>query len=105
MTYRNLAKRCDVTLIVDRHNYPAHKCILRKWSPFFEKIFSVEMKKQCNDEIVIESVSREVFDIILKLIYLGKVTLYNEIIYSVAKTADYLGLNYRIQRIGRNRIE
>ena len=63
------------------------------------------MKKQCNDEIVIESVSREVFDIILKLIYLGKVTLYNEIIYSVAKTADYLGLNYRIQRIGRNRIE
>ena len=105
MTHRNLAKPCDVTLIVDGHYYPAHKSILRKDSPFFEKMFSVELKKQCNDEIVIEGICREVFDIILRLIYLRKVTVNNEILYSVTEAADYLGIVYRMRRIWPNCIE
>ena len=90
------AKYCDITLIVDEHKYPAHKCILSEWSPFFEKTFCVEMKRYCSHEIIIEGVSKEVFAIILDFIYIGEVFISDELLYPCLEVADYLGLEYEL---------
>ena len=94
---KSSAKYCDINLIVDEHEYPAHKCILRDMCPFFEKIVCAETKAFCGDEIVIEGVSEEVLDIILDFIYTGEVTMGNEFAYLFSKAADYLGLEYNLR--------
>ena len=38
------AKYCDITLIADEDKYLPHKCIFGLLSPFFDKMFSIEMK-------------------------------------------------------------
>ena len=91
------AKYCDVTLIVDEHKYPAHKCILSVMSPFFAKILCDEMKKHCTDKIVVEGVCQEVFEIILDSIYTGSVTVNNETSYPFAEFVDYLGITYYVR--------
>ena len=92
-----LAKYCDITVIVDEHKYPAHKRILSEWSPFFEKIFCVEMKSCCSYEIIIEGISKEVFEIILDFIYIGEVFINDELLHPCIEAADYLGLEYEVQ--------
>ena len=96
------AKYCDINLIVDEHEYPAHKCILRDMCPFFEKIVCAETKAFCGDEIVIEGVSEEVFEIILDFIYMGEVIIDNEFVYLFSKAADYLGLEYNLRPVWWN---
>ena len=90
------AKDCDITLIVDKHKYPALKYILSEWSPFFEKIFCIEMKRHCSHEIIIEGVSKEVFEIILDFIYIGEVFINDELLFPCLEVADYLGLEYEL---------
>ena len=88
------AKYCDITLIVDEHKYPAHKCIFGLLSPFFDKMFSIEMKERYDNEAVIRGVSKEVFEAILNLIYTGSVTLNMENVFGIIEAAHYMDLPY-----------
>ena len=69
------AKYCDVSFIVDGQIYPAHKCILKTVSPSFDVTFSLASKNYSYQETVVEGISKNVFEIILDLIYSGKVEL------------------------------
>ena len=40
------AKYCDVTLIVDEHKYLARNCIFGLLSPFFDEVFSIELRER-----------------------------------------------------------
>ena len=91
------AKFCDVTLIVNEHKYLAHKCILRSKSRFFEKIFCVETKKHCTDEIVVKRVSKEAFETVLDFIYTGDVIMSYEITIQFIAAAYYLGISYYLR--------
>ena len=90
--HKSPADLFDFTLIVDGRKYPAHKCLLSSTSRFFEKILCVEMKKLSSEEIIIEGISKEVFDIMLDFIYKGKAYVNNELLHSFKKVADYLGI-------------
>ena len=89
-------KNCDIILIVDGHKYPAHKCVLSQRSPFFEKIFCSKIKKHCSDEIMIEGISKEVFEVILDMTYLDKVYVNDELLHPSKEVADYLGIEYEL---------
>ena len=87
-------KYCDITLIVDEHKYPAHKCILGLLSPFFDKMFSIEMKERRDNKAVIKGVCKEVFEAILDLIYTGSITLNMENVFGIIEAAHYMDLPY-----------
>ena len=91
---KSSAKYCDITLIVDEHEYPAHKCIFGLLSPFFDKMFSIEMKERYDNEAVIKGVSKEVFEAILDLIYAGSVTLNMENVFGIIEAAHYMDFPY-----------
>ena len=87
-------KYCDVTLIVDEYEYPAHKCIFGLLSPFFNKMFSIEMKERRDNKAVIKGVTKEVFEAILDLIYTGSITLNMENVFGIIEAAHYMDLPY-----------
>ena len=87
-------KYCDITLIVDEHKYSVHKCILSVMSPFFDKMFNIEMKEHRNNEAVIKGVSKEVFEAILDLIYTGNITLNMENVFGIIKAAHFMDFQY-----------
>ena len=88
------AKYCDIILIVDEHKYPAHKCIFGLLSLFFDKMFSIKMKERYENEAVIKGVTKEVFEAILDLIYMGSVTLNMENVFGIIEAAHYMDLPY-----------
>ena len=65
--------------------------------PVLAKIFCDEMKKHCTDKIVVEGVCKEVFEIILDLIYTDSVTVNNETSYPFAEFVDYLDITYNVR--------
>ena len=69
------AKYCDVSFIVDGQKYPAHRCILKTVSPTFDVKFSLTSKNYAYHETVVKGISKNVFGIMLDLIYSGKVDL------------------------------
>ena len=88
------AKYCDITLVVDNHKYPAHKCVLGLLSPFFDKMFSTEMKEKRTGEAVINGVSKVVFESILDFIYTNCIELNMENVFEVIEAAHYMDLPY-----------
>ena len=88
------AKYCDITLVIDEHKYPAHKCVLGLLSPFYDKMFSIEMKEKRDNEAVIKGVTREVFEVILDFVYTGNIILTMENVFGIIEAAHYLDLPY-----------
>ena len=88
------AKYCDITLIVNENKYPAHKCIFGLLSPFFDKMFSIEMKERYDNKAVIKGISKEVFEAILDLIYTGSIKLNMKNVFGIIEAAHYMDLPY-----------
>jgi len=88
------AKYCDITLIVDDHKHPAHKCIFGLLSPFYDKMFSIEMKERYDNEAVMKGISKEVFEAILDFIYTGSITLNMENVFGIIEAVHYMDLPY-----------
>ena len=88
------AKYCDITLVVDDHKYPAHKCVLGLLSPFYDKMFSIEMKEKHDNKAVIRGVRQEVFEAILDFIYTSKISLTMENVFEIMAAAHYMDLPY-----------
>ena len=59
-------------------------------------MFCFEMKRYCSHEIVVEGISKDVFEIMLDLIYIGEVFINDELLYPCLEAADYLGLEYQL---------
>src|SRR5258708_2159110 len=59
----------DVTIIVGKRRFSAHKCILAARSDVFKKMFFSDMKERTQNEITIEESSEEAFDVLLHYCY------------------------------------
>ena len=88
------AKYCDITLVVDDHRYPAHKCVLGLLSPFYDKMFNIEMKEKHDNKAVIRGVRQKVFEAILDFIYTSKISLTMENVFGIMAAAHYMDLPY-----------
>uniref|UniRef100_A0AC35TJB4 BTB domain-containing protein n=1 Tax=Rhabditophanes sp. KR3021 TaxID=114890 RepID=A0AC35TJB4_9BILA len=65
----------DVTLVIGGTRIPAHKLILSTRSRYFRALFGNGMKESIQNEVTIVDASIDVFKIVLKYIYSGKIQL------------------------------
>jgi len=73
--FREEGTLCDVTILVDGKTYPAHKNVLASCSDYFKAMFTGGMRESRQSEIVLESISSDVFEQILKYIYEGSFSI------------------------------
>lgn len=63
----------DVKILVEDETVNAHKCILAKSSPVFLAMFNSEMKEKQESTLVIEDIKYDIFMLMLRYMYAGKV--------------------------------
>ena len=89
---------CDVTLIVEGVEFPAHKIVLAASSPYFQAMFTSCFKEKDESKQEIHGISSETFRIILNYIYTGKrldINEHNEHhLETLFEAACFLQLNY-----------
>ena len=89
---------CDVTLIVEGVEFPAHKIVLAASSPYFQAMFTSCFKEKDESKQEIHGISSETFRIILNYIYTGKrldINEHNEHnLESLLEAACFLQMNY-----------
>ena len=95
---RDSGTLCDVTLIVEGVEFPAHKVILAASSPYFQAMFASSFKEKNESKQEIYGIDHETFRIILNYIYTGQKLDINEHnehkLESLLEAACFLQLNY-----------
>ena len=54
--------------------FPAHKAVVAARSPVFNKIFTTEMLESKTDQVKIDDIQPDIFEIFLKFLYSGMLT-------------------------------
>ena len=76
---------CDITLVVDGgKKFRAHRRVLSKASPFFEKLFNSDMRESQEGVVRLEMLTERGLSDILEFIYTGSVQI------STEENAQYL---------------
>ena len=96
---QNLSKQtldgsfCDVTLIVDGDEFPAHKCVLASCSDYFHKMFTVEMKEKYDKKIEIKGIKADAFRLMLDWIYTEKILMTNECFFDLYRGSSMMQIS------------
>ena len=70
---------CDITLVAKEGNeFKAHRNVLSAVSPFFVKLFQIEMKETKEGSIRFEEISTSILEGVLEFIYTGHVEIHDE---------------------------
>ncbi|XP_038044815.1 kelch-like protein diablo [Patiria miniata] len=81
---------CDVTLMVQDHPIPAHRLVLAACSPYFNAMFTSELK-ECNEKTVtLRDMDHVAIQEIVNFAYSAKVNVTEENVQSVLKAACVL---------------
>ncbi|KAI1701849.1 BTB/POZ domain-containing protein [Ditylenchus destructor] len=65
----------DVTLVVEGKRFPVHKLVLAARSSYFRGMFYGGLRESQDNEVVLHEVSADNFEIILRYVYTGSVSL------------------------------
>lgn len=65
---------CDVTILIGRKRFPAHRNVLAASSPFFKAMFLSGMEEQKRNEIELHEMSAGIFNTIISFMYTGRKT-------------------------------
>ncbi|XP_054155401.1 BTB/POZ domain-containing protein 9-like [Oppia nitens] len=93
-------KFSDVTIKVDTESIAGHKSVLGSQSDFFERLFESEMLESSQREIELKETDPEVFKMLLKLAYCGRLDL-----HELADQSDIIRVFGLIQRYQFARFE
>jgi len=87
-------KYADITFTIENHEFQVHKCLITQRCPYFAKMFESGMNESHSNPIPIEDkeVKANIFEVILRYIYLCKVELNDEIAEDLLKHAHKFGL-------------
>nr|XP_026694552.1 kelch-like protein 12 isoform X2 [Ciona intestinalis] len=89
---------CDVTLVAEGHNFPAHRAILAASSKYFDTMFNSQMKEEFEKVIEIKEVTKLAMEKVITFIYTNKFFFsdesINEVLYaaSLMQVQDLLAL-------------
>ena len=74
-TLRQHNQLCDVKLIVEGKEFPAHRAVLAGASLYFQNLFMIDMKEKREGMVEIEELKCTVMEDLLEFIYTGDVVL------------------------------
>ncbi|XP_006811584.1 kelch-like protein 11 [Saccoglossus kowalevskii] len=81
---------CDMTLVVDKHEFNAHKCMLVACSPYFESLLRCNWREAQTGKVELECTSVEGMEAILNYMYTGVITLSMDTVEDIIRGADHL---------------
>ena len=66
---------CDIILVVDDEEFPAHKCVLASCSDYFNEMFTVEMQEKYEKKVELKGINANTFPLMLDWIYNEQILL------------------------------
>uniref|UniRef100_A0AAY4CTD0 B-cell lymphoma 6 protein n=1 Tax=Denticeps clupeoides TaxID=299321 RepID=A0AAY4CTD0_9TELE len=91
----------DVTILVDRQQFRAHKTVLMACSGLFYTIFTDSLKCNLNAISLDPKVDPEGFAILLEFMYTSRLTLKESLIMAIMNTAIYLQMDHVVDTCHR----
>ncbi|KAF4079295.1 hypothetical protein AMELA_G00191390 [Ameiurus melas] len=91
----------DVTILVNRQQFRAHKTVLMACSGLFYSIFTDSLKCTMNGINLDPKVDPEGFAVLLEFMYTSRLTLKESLIMSVMNTAIYLQMDHVVDTCHR----
>lgn len=89
-TQRHSRILCDVNLIVDGEEFPAHKGVLAANSSFFLALFTTEMLEKDKTTACINSVSTSAMESLLEFMYTGQIQIHFENAFELLEASNFL---------------
>lgn len=86
-------KFADVTIIIAKREFLAHKAILTARSPYFAAMFEHDMKESKENKVTLEDIEPEVFLEVLRFIYTGLVKKLDQLASELLVAADKYALD------------
>lgn len=87
---------CDVTLVANTVEIPAHKMVLAACSPYFYAMFtSFEESKQ--DRITLQGVDHQALTLLIEYVYTSEVQVTEENVQVSIFLMNYLGYNFLLE--------
>lgn len=68
----NNHENCDLLLKVNKKLFPVHKCIIKSFIPFLDKLLTYKTLESDIGIITVNNVSESIMQIILDFIYTGE---------------------------------
>ena len=81
---------CDVKLMVDGQEFPAHKGVLAANSNFFLAMFTTEMMEKDKTTVSVESVSAAAMERLLEYMYTGQIQIHVENVLELVEASNFL---------------
>lgn len=81
---------CDINLMVDGEEFPAHRGVLAANSQFFQALFTTEMLEKDTRKACLACVSAEAMESILEFMYTGQLQIHSENVFELLEASNYL---------------
>ncbi|KAK3087982.1 hypothetical protein FSP39_013061 [Pinctada imbricata] len=83
----------DVTIKVEDRSFPCHRCVLASVSPYFQAMFTSGFSEETKDEVELKSVSADVFEGVLKYLYIQENLITSDNVEEYLKAASCLQID------------
>ena len=91
-TLRKSKKLCDVILVVDDKEFPAHRIVLAACSDYFCAMFTNDMAESQKPEVTLQGFSADVMEVLLDFVYTESVKVSVENVQALLPAACLLQL-------------
>ena len=89
---KDAAKYCDFRIIVNGYIFPVHKSVVGPLSDFFDSMFFSEMRETYEHQVIIDTISKDVMELVVEFFYTSKIQITSNNVYDIMEAANYLNL-------------
>ncbi|KAG8590056.1 hypothetical protein GDO81_006613 [Engystomops pustulosus] len=82
----------DVTLVIEDHQFQAHKALLATQSDYFRIMFTADMRERDQDKIYLKGLTATGFSHVLQFMYYGNIDLSMASVHEILQAAMYVQL-------------
>ncbi|XP_034289068.1 kelch-like protein 15 isoform X3 [Pantherophis guttatus] len=82
----------DVTLVIEDHQFQAHKALLATQSDYFRIMFTADMRERDQDKIYLKGLTATGFSHVLQFMYYGTIELSMSTVHEILQAAMYVQL-------------
>lgn len=82
----------DVTLVIEDHQFQAHKALLATQSDYFRIMFTADMRERDQDKIYLKGLTAKGFSHVIQFMYYGTIDLSMATVHEILQAAMYVQL-------------